>query len=58
LDVGVDGVEIDAEQTGIDHAVDRVTAAPAQADDLDGCSVLGNVTFCISHGTRLLGKRE
>ena len=35
LGVGVDGDELDAAQSGVDHAVDGVGAAAADADDLD-----------------------
>ena len=35
LRVGVDGDELDALQPGVDHAVDGVAAAAADADDLD-----------------------
>ena len=35
LGVGVRGDELDAAQAGVDHAVDRVGAAAADADDLD-----------------------
>ena len=35
LRVGVDRDELDALQAGVDHAVDGVAAAPADADDLD-----------------------
>src|SRR5690606_4187621 len=35
LRVGVDGDELDALQTGVDHAVDGVHATAADADDLD-----------------------
>jgi len=35
LGVGVDADELDALQTGVDHAVDGVDAAAADADDLD-----------------------
>ena len=42
LGVGVDGDELDALQAGVDHAVDGVDAAAADADDLDdGEIVLG-----------------
>ena len=42
LGVGVDGDELDALQAGVDHAVDGVDAAAADADDLDdGQVVLG-----------------
>jgi hypothetical protein len=42
LGVGVDGDELDALQTGVDHPVDGVDAATADADDLDhGEVVLG-----------------
>ena len=46
LGVGVDGDELDALQPGVDHAVDGVDAAAADADDLDdGEIVLG----CAGH---------
>ena len=35
LRIGVDGDELDALQTGVDHAVDGVDAATTDADDLD-----------------------
>ena len=35
LRVGVDGDELDPGQAGVDHAVDGVRAAAADADDLD-----------------------
>ena len=35
LGVGVDGDELDAAEARVDHAVDRVRAAAADADDLD-----------------------
>ena len=35
LGVGVDGDELDAAQSGVDHPVDGVGAAAAHADDLD-----------------------
>ena len=42
LRVGVDGDELDALQPGVDHPVDGVDAATADADDLDdGEIVLG-----------------
>ena len=42
LGVGVDGDELDALQAGVDHAVDRVDTAAADADHLDdGDVVLG-----------------
>ncbi len=42
LGVGVDGDELDALQAGVDHPVDRIDAAAADADDLDdGYVVLG-----------------
>ena len=39
LGVGVARDELDAAQAGVDHAVDRVGAAAADADDLDDCEV-------------------
>ena len=42
LGIGVDGDELDALEPGVDHPVDRVDAAAADADDLDhGEIVLG-----------------
>jgi hypothetical protein len=35
LGIGVDADELDAAQSGLDHAVDRVDAAATDADDLD-----------------------
>ena len=40
LRVGVDRDELDAAQTCVDHAVDGVRAAAADADDLDHCEVV------------------
>src|SRR6185503_9127752 len=40
LCVGVDSDELDAGETGLDHAVDRVRPAAADADDLDHCEVV------------------
>jgi hypothetical protein len=40
LRVGVDGDELNALQTVLDHPVDGVHAAPADADDLDECQVV------------------
>ena len=40
LRVGVDRDELDAAQAGVDHAVDGVGAAAADADDLDHCEVV------------------
>ena len=37
--VGVRGDELDAAQACVDHAVDRVGAAAADADDLDDCEI-------------------
>ena len=39
LGVGVAGDELDAAEAGVDHAVDRVGAAAADADDLDDCQI-------------------
>src|SRR5262249_13890087 len=39
LGVGVDGDELHAAQAGVDHAVDGVGAAAADADDLDDSEV-------------------
>src|SRR5690606_15389762 len=40
LGVGVDGDELDPAEPELDHAVDRVDAAAADADDLDDCEVV------------------
>ena len=40
LRVGVDGDELDAGEAGVDHPVDGVRAAAADADDLDDCEVV------------------
>src|SRR5262249_41845065 len=40
LGVGVHGHELDAREAGVDHAVDGVRAAAADADDLDHCQVV------------------
>src|SRR5437763_16209138 len=39
LCVRVGGDELDPSQPGVDHPVDRVRAAAADADDLDDCQV-------------------
>ena len=44
LRVGVDRDELDALQAGVDHAVDRVDAATADADDLDDRKIVLWVT--------------
>ena len=46
LRIGVDRDELDPGEAGVDHAVDRVRAAAADADDLDHSQV---VTGAISH---------
>ena len=46
LRVGVDRDELDAREPGVDHAVDGVRAAAADADDLDHCEVVAGL---ISH---------
>src|SRR5262249_33771742 len=46
LRVGVHGDELDAGEAGVDHAVDGVRAAAADADDLDNRQI---VTGTISH---------
>ena len=51
LRVGVDGDELDALQAGVDHAVDGVDAAAADADDLDDGEVVLRVA---GHVTRYL----
>ena len=48
LGVGVDGDELDALQPGVDHAVDGVDAAAADADDLDHGQVVLRVA---GHGS-------
>jgi hypothetical protein len=53
LGVGVDRDELDAVQARVDHAVDGVHAAAADADDLDDGQVVGG---CRRHA-RLLGAR-
>ncbi len=50
LRVGVDGDELDALQPGVDHAVDGVDAAAADADDLDDRQVVLRVA---GHGRNL-----
>ena len=51
LGVGVDGDELDALQPGVDHAVDGVDAAAADADHLDDGQV---VLRCADHRSILL----
>ena len=51
LGVGVDGDELDALQPGVDHAVDGVDAATADADDLDDRQV---VLWVAGHSSRYL----
>src|SRR6185312_9184395 len=48
LSVGVHGDELDPGQTGVHHAVDRVGAAAADADDLDHCEVVA----CLAHDAK------
>ena len=48
LRVGVDGDELDTLEADLDHAVDRVDAAAADADDLDDGQV---VLRCCCHGS-------
>ena len=48
LGVGVDRDELDALQARVDHAVDGVGAAAADADDLDHCQVATGVHRSIS----------
>ena len=43
LRVGVGGDELDAAQSRVDHAVDRVGAAAADAHDLDHCEIAAAV---------------
>ena len=61
LGVGVDGDELDALQTDLDHSVYGIDTAAANADDLDNCQVVlwrGHpagplrvvfVVFCLAH---------
>ena len=49
LRVGVDGDELDAGEAGVDHPVDGVRAAAADADDLDHREV---VTRLVAHAHR------
>jgi hypothetical protein len=50
LNVGVDAEEIHALETVLDHAVDGVAAAAADAEDLDGrCVVVRIVPTGIRH---------
>ena len=46
LRIRVHGDELDAAETGVDHAIDGVRAAAADADDLDRCDV---VPAAVSH---------
>lgn len=46
LGVGVDGDELDAAQSGLDHAVDGVDAAAADAHHLDDCLVVLRFRHC------------
>jgi hypothetical protein len=39
LGVGVAGDELHPAQAGVDHAVDRIGTAAADADDLDDCQI-------------------
>ena len=39
LGIGVAGDELDAAEAGVHHAVDRVGAAAADADDFDDCEI-------------------
>ena len=50
LRVGVDRDELDAREAGVDHAVDGVRAAAADADDLDHGEV---VAGAVSHLVRV-----
>ena len=45
LTVRVDGDELDALDAGLDHAVDGVRSAAANADDLDHSQVVGSCVF-------------
>ena len=45
LRVGVAGDELDAAQPGVDHAVDGVGPAAADADDLDDCQITSAFHF-------------
>jgi hypothetical protein len=42
------GDELDPGEAGVDHAVDRVRAAAADAGDLEDCEVVA----CLAHGFR------
>jgi hypothetical protein len=55
LSVRVHGEELDALEPGVDHAVDRVAATPADADDLDHGEV---VLRCTHHQSRLSLRRH
>src|SRR5581483_6410133 len=50
LGVGVDGDELHALEARVDHAVDRVDTAPADADHLDQCDVVLGSTGHRVHG--------
>jgi hypothetical protein len=50
LGVGVDGDELDALQTGVDHSVHRVASTAADTDDLDH----GQVVLRSAHHRNLL----
>ena len=43
LRVGVDRDELDAAEPRLDHAVDRIRAAAADADDFDHCEVVASL---------------
>ena len=49
LRVGVDRDELDAGQAGVDHPVDGVRAAAADADDFDDCEVVARL---VAHAHR------
>ncbi len=57
LRVGVDRDELDPGQAGVDHAVDRVRAAAADADDLDhGQIVSGTVSHLTTYRQKVWTK--
>ena len=53
LGVGVRGDELDAAQAGVDHAVDRVGAAAADADDLDDCEIAAALSMRVPSDPRV-----
>src|ERR671936_1374 len=51
LRVGVDGDELDAGQADVDHPVNGVRAAAADADDLEDCEVVPCLAHCAGTGS-------